>query len=258
MFASPLSLRTGEQPDKTIQDYVIQWLADGGDFARKKMGACLWWAIWKAKNVVIFKKEKLNIQFVIKEAMYWYNMEMTVGEMESIPDQSNMLESRNDTWEPPDSLKIKINFDGDAGPRGFACGTVARDSEAKFQGCKNKSLTHCKAVEAEGHGAMTAVELSRRKGFRGIILEGDSLIVINALRYTNYKPNWRIKNLINRIKEELKNFRSVEYRYIKKNANKVAHNVAALAIDNHSSDEWINSPPSCIAQLIVSEYSSTR
>ncbi|XP_026458742.1 uncharacterized protein LOC113359296 [Papaver somniferum] len=184
-------------------------------------------------------------------------MEMTVGEMESIPDESNMLESRNDTWEPPKSIKVKINFDGVAGPRGFACGVVARDSEAKFQGCKNKSLTHCKAVEAEGQGTMTAVELARRKGFRDIILEGDSLIVINAFRYTHYKPNWRIQNMINRIKEELKNFRSVEYRYINKNSNKVANNVATLAVDNHSSDEWITSPPFCIAQLIVSEYSST-
>lgn len=45
LFASPLGLRTGEQPELTIHDYVMQWIAEGENYVRLRMGACLWWAI---------------------------------------------------------------------------------------------------------------------------------------------------------------------------------------------------------------------
>ncbi|XP_026454732.1 uncharacterized protein LOC113355956 [Papaver somniferum] len=256
LFASPLSLRVGEQPSMTIQNHVTQWLDEGGDYTKLKMGACVWWAVWKARNVVIFNRAKLNIQSVLKEALYWANMETTAEDMNNMLTETDIMESQKNNWEPPEVEKIKINFDGAAGPRGFACGAVARDSKSSFQGCKNQSLNYCKAVEAEGKRALLAVDLARRKGFRDIILERDSITVINALKYAHYKPNWRIQSTIDRIRDELSLFRSVDFRYVKKTANNVAHNVAALAVTSHSSNEWFTLPPSCIAQLIVSECSS--
>ncbi|XP_026399212.1 uncharacterized protein LOC113295069 [Papaver somniferum] len=199
----------------------------------------------------------MNIKSVIQEAMQWYNMEISAGELESTPDETDILESQIDSLRPPEGQKMKINFDGAAGPKGFACGAVARDCNARFKGCQNKILIHCKAVETVGNGALLAVEMARRKGFKEIIVEGDSLIVINALKYAHYKPDWRLQNIINKIREELQHFKPVEFRYIKKTANDVAHNVAALAVKNHSSNEWTTSPTSCIAQLIESEYSPT-
>ncbi|XP_026459230.1 uncharacterized protein LOC113359875 [Papaver somniferum] len=240
----------------TIQNHVTQWLAEGGDYTKLKMGACVWWAVWKARNAVIFNRSKLNIQYVLKEALYWDNMETTAEDMDNMLTETDIMESQKNNWEPPEVEKIKINFDGAAGPRGFACGAVARDSKSSFQGCKNQSLNYCKAVEAEGKGALLEVDLARRKGFRDIILEGDSITVINALKYAHYKPNWRIQSTIDIIRDELSLFRSVDFRYVKKTANNVAHNVAALGVTSHSSNEWFTLPPSCIAQLIASECSS--
>ncbi|XP_026450752.1 uncharacterized protein LOC113350860 [Papaver somniferum] len=148
------------------------------------MGAFLWWPIWKNRNAVVFNRDNTKINVIIQEAMKWFNMENCAEDLETMPDEIDMLENQDHIWKPPDGQKMKINFNGAAGPRGFSCGAVARDCNARFQGCQNKILTHCTAVEAKGKEALLAVELARKKGVRDIILEGDSPIVINALKYT--------------------------------------------------------------------------
>ncbi|XP_026458419.1 uncharacterized protein LOC113358923 [Papaver somniferum] len=90
IFASLLGLRTGEQPDLFIQYCVMQWLAEGGDYARLRMGACMWRAIWKARNDVVFNRDKLKIKLVLKEAMYLYNMESCAGDLETMPDETDV------------------------------------------------------------------------------------------------------------------------------------------------------------------------
>ncbi|XP_026451565.1 uncharacterized protein LOC113351867 [Papaver somniferum] len=133
------------------------------------------------------------------------------------------MEAQKDKWEPPVGEKIKINFDGAAGPRGFVCRVIARDKEAKMQGCQNRTIDYCTTIEAEAASALLAMELGVSIRFRDIVLEGDSLNVINALKYKHHNTNWRIQNTISRIRDELRHFNYVEFRYIKKNANDVAH-----------------------------------
>ncbi|XP_026416570.1 uncharacterized protein LOC113312008 [Papaver somniferum] len=135
LCASPLSLRTSEQPDLNIKDYIKQWLEEGGDYIKLKWGACVWWAIWKARNALVFNRESLNINSIIKKTMSWFNLEVSVGEIEDMPTETNYLETSKDSWEPPEENIIKINFDGAAGHKGFACGAVARYGSVGFRGC---------------------------------------------------------------------------------------------------------------------------
>lgn len=90
-------------------------------------------------------------------------------------------------------------------------------------------------VEAEANGALLSIELAISKGFTQIIIEGDSLTVINALRYRNTPTPWRIKNTISRAKDKLAHFSSVDFSFIKKEANVMAHSLAAYAVENHLS-----------------------
>ncbi|XP_026451355.1 uncharacterized protein LOC113351617 [Papaver somniferum] len=160
-----------------IAKMVWKFLNDEDFFGGKIMKANylkngnLWEAIWKVRNVVVFNKERCYINSVIKETMYWYNMEVTVDETETMSTENDYLESINDIWEPPDENRIKINFDGAAGPKGYACGAVARDNVAAFQGSMNRYFTYCTAIEAEAYEALLAVELAERKAFRNIVIE---------------------------------------------------------------------------------------
>lgn len=68
LFASPMNLRVNTTNGDTIQKFISNWLCEGGDHSKLKIGACLFWAIWKSRNNIIFNNGKFNIQTIIKEA----------------------------------------------------------------------------------------------------------------------------------------------------------------------------------------------
>ncbi|XP_026383941.1 uncharacterized protein LOC113279460 [Papaver somniferum] len=248
LFASPMSLRINNAHN-TVEEYINLRMEAKDKYASLKMGACVFWAIWKAGNSVVFDKGSFIIQAVIQEAMYWYNLDTKPYATSTLPTESDILDSHNDQWIPPHINTIKINFDGAAGPKGFACSAVARDSTSSFQGCQTKTFQYNSAVEAETNGSLLALELARNRDFKDIILEGDSLIIINSLRYSSFQTHWKIRNTLSRLKDLVLHFNFVSYQYIKKEANSVAHLLAAHAVSTHSSNEWYSSPSSCITHL---------
>lgn len=121
---------------------------------------------------------------------------------------------------------------------------------AGFQGCQTRVLNFSAAAEADAYGALLGAELALSKGCRDIVIEGDALNIINALKYRHLPFPWSIQYTVSRIRDCLPKFNSVEFRFVKKEANNVAHSLAAHAVSTHTSDVWLSSPPSCIALLL--------
>ena len=88
-------------------------------------------------------------------------------------------------WQPPPTNLIKINFDGavfkDDDRAGI--GVVVRDSLGLVLASvsQNIPLPHS-VVNLETLAACRALEFSLELGFDKVVLEGDSLIVMSALR----------------------------------------------------------------------------
>ncbi|XP_026384221.1 uncharacterized protein LOC113279769 [Papaver somniferum] len=173
LFASPMNLRTGLRPTDIVQECISSWLKEGGDYSKMRMGACMFWAIWKTRNNIIFNKGKFDIHAIIKE----------------------------NVWEPPKSNTIKINFDGDAGIKGFAYGAIARDYKAGFQGYQSREIIFTNAVEAEAYGALLGTEMAVRQGRRDVVIEGDALNIINTLKCPHLPYPWRIQYTVSRIRD---------------------------------------------------------
>ncbi|XP_026396103.1 uncharacterized protein LOC113290733 [Papaver somniferum] len=237
VFASPMNLRLDENLNLSVLHYIKSWLLEGGDHSKLKLGACLFWTLWKTRNNIIFNKGSIKLQTMLQEGLFWFSQDILVQDVTAIPTGQDLLSSATTVWSPPPPVKFKINFDG-------------------ASGCQSKILEFLSPVEAEAYGALEGVDLARSKGFNDIIIEGDSLIVINALRYNISPVPWRIKNTIGRIKDKLDNFCSVEFSFIKKDANSMAHSLAANAVASHLSNQWWSSPPSCTAHLF-SEHSQS-
>ncbi|XP_026385187.1 uncharacterized protein LOC113280823 [Papaver somniferum] len=256
LFASHLTLRIDASLNLSVHHYIKSWLLEGGNYSKLKMGICLFWSIWKTRNNIVFNEGTVHIQKMLQEAYYWFHPDTNIQDVTTLPSEQDLLDSAKTVWSPPTQSKMKINFDGAAGIRGFACVAVARNYNCEFNGCQTQVFAFSTPVEAEAHGALVGIELSISKAIRHIIIEGDSFTVINSLRYNNFPVPWSIKNTIGKIKDKLGNFTSVDFNFIKKEANFMAHSLAAYAVRNQLSNQWLTSPPSCITHLFSEDSSS--
>ena len=86
-------------------------------------------------------------------------------------------------WSPP-LTGLKVNFDAHVSPNGeVGVGAVVREpmGTIKLMGVKRMEGRWDASV-AEAMAALYAVELVQRFGYDGIMVEGDALLVINALK----------------------------------------------------------------------------
>jgi ribonuclease HI len=83
-------------------------------------------------------------------------------------------------------------------------------------------------VTAEAMAARTAVEFCKEVGIYDVFLEGDSLLVVKAVKST--QPNWLpYGQVIDDIKSMLRSLRRWSIRHVKREANSAAHGLAKFA-----------------------------
>lgn len=160
------------------------------------------WVIWKTRNDVIFNKGKIQLEKMLQDVAYWYTLNSCELNTSTLLTEQDKLNYVDCVWVPPSPLKRKINFDGAAGSKGYACAAVSRKSQSEVDGCLTRVLDISSPVEAQTQGALLNVELAISMGLHHIIVEGDSM------RYRHSPTPWRIKNIISRVKEKLSLFTS--------------------------------------------------
>lgn len=91
---------------------------------------------------------------------------------------------------------------------------------------------------AEAQAALCAGKFCRDLRLQNIILEGDSLQVVNAARANG--SNWcRYSQLVADIQMALSNRRSWQISYIRRVANFAAHGLAKAAVKQNMNSVWI-------------------
>ena len=134
-------------------------------------------------------------------------------------------------WQPPPTDLIKINFDGavfkDEDRAGI--GMVVRDSQGMVIASlsQNIPLPHS-VVNLETLAACRALEFSFKLGFDKAILEGDSMIVIAALR--DPSPSLASYGLLVRDAQLMAcSFTCISFQHVGRVGNKVAYNLTRHA-----------------------------
>ncbi|XP_035545074.1 uncharacterized protein LOC118348177 [Juglans regia] len=88
-------------------------------------------------------------------------------------------------WEKPGGLVIKANWDAavDAKNKCVRIGVVVRDSNGEILACLCSRFAHnSNSYVAEALGLRKAVTSCSEMGFSDVVLEGDSLIIVNATK----------------------------------------------------------------------------
>ena len=146
------------------------------------------------------------------------------------------IRSAQNQWFPPPTDVVKINFDGATCPkkRKAGIGVVISDVNGLvLASCAKIKHQPFKVVEIESLAAATALSLATDIGFRRVILEGDSMEVIQALR-ENSQALTPTSLLIEDVRSFAHNFDELLYSRTKKDGNVVTHSLVkyVLSIPN--------------------------
>jgi len=216
--------------------------------------------IWFRRNSVVHGGDFLHPNDVLSSAT------MAIGDYKGALEadiflrepEGTSLSSRILNWCPPPIGYFKANWDAainsKKGILGFGC--VVRD----VHGFVVAALSHSVIVMgnpevAEALAALHTIEFCRNHGFNSIILEGDSLIVVNAINRVGL--NWSfLENIILDIQTLLKEFLYWKVCYTPRGTNIAAHSLVKEGVIQGGNRIWLGCIPNCIKTIVLSECSS--
>ncbi|XP_026451472.1 uncharacterized protein LOC113351752 [Papaver somniferum] len=166
----------------SLKSCLQRWLLASDDDYAFYLGACLLWAIWKARNNLIYEKNNISIEVIIRDGMYWFNKfyyyeEVSNGDM-STRSISSGSQNVMTQWCAPPTGKIKINVDVACKGDRASCAVVARDWHGNHLCSETMILPHDSPVITEANGFLLAANLASRMNFNQVILEGYSITVV--------------------------------------------------------------------------------
>ena len=144
------------------------------------MFAMLAWNIWFRRNQARTAPPGWPLEQIAQHAYQSLQEFRSAQPMKSMAATSGLVR-----WQPPPAILIKVNFDGAVfkDDERAGIGVVVRDSQGLVLASlsQNIPLPHS-VVNLEILATCRALEFSLELGFDKAILEGDSLIVMSALR----------------------------------------------------------------------------
>lgn len=155
-------------------------------------------------------------------------------------------------WYSPLPEKYKANWDTavDLKEKRIGIGVIIRDRRGMVFVALSKTIRAIyDPTTIEAVAALYAIELSRDTGLTKVLLEGDSNIVVMALN--GMDPSWcRYGQVIDDAKAVLNTFHGWEVRYVKREANKAAHNLAKEATRTMMDRIWLEETPNSIFDTV--------
>jgi len=159
------------------------------------------------------------------------------------------------TLNKPSTSMINVNWDAviDKTHGHIGIDFIVRDHEgAGLAACSTTKIFLVEAAVAEALAAVHTVEFCREIGFFDIMLEGDALQIVNAVKAMGY--NWsKMGNLINGIKDGLGKLRSWSIEHVKRDANYAAHFLACETIYSVIDKVLVEEISKCICGIVTNE-----
>ncbi|MBA0633651.1 hypothetical protein Godav_024566 [Gossypium davidsonii] len=161
---------------------------------------------------------------------------------------------RNEVWRPPGYGFIKINFDASYIP-GNSFATIAILAR-NHRGEVIEAVTYLvegvdDAFVAEARAYERVLILAKLKGFRRLIVEGDSLTVIKK-PIKNEEDRSIIRPIVHNIHRLRQGFDEVSYKFVNRPFNAAAHILAVEGRHRKLCGAWVDGIPETV-RLVVEE-----
>ena len=212
------------------------------------------WSVWNQRNRARIQEPATDLQ------------QIAVAAKSSLDEFHRSIQRRDSQgrrathtaqshWRPPPREVVKVNFDGATCSleKSSGVGVVVRDMNGLvLASCAKRIHQSVKAVEIEAMAAATALSFAKDLGFQRLILEGDSLEVIQALleRTETLTPTGL---LLEDVRSLSQNFDLLLYSHTKRDGNAVAHSLAKYALRIPDFLAWMEDVPSHIQSIVQAD-----
>ncbi|XP_058785019.1 uncharacterized protein LOC131659924 [Vicia villosa] len=206
--------------------------------------------IWNNRNNVVWNNEQQEASTLGMQAFYrwqdWYSAQKW--------NQINNSDQVIIAWNPPDTGWLKCNVDA-----GFNHihgttnrGWCVRDNRGRFILAGTAWDSNFRSiVEAEALALKEAILDAIANQFEKVIFESDSQKVVQAI-HSKHCGNSEFSLLILSIQSLLQLYVNFEVKFVKRQANMVAHSLAKTAYSWPRRNVF-NLPPPCIEFLLINE-----
>lgn len=218
--------------------------------------AAVLWGVWFARNKKIFEGRSIHPA----GAMSWSMQQ--IEEWKAANRKKDKVQVEGTTasaqqelrWNRPREGTFKLNVDASVKQNQdhFAVGMVLRNHEGRFVAGKAARFRGVvQVLEAEVMAIFEALKWLEDMHPMEVMIESDSLLAVRAMNkeYLNYME---LGTIVKQCKEMIASKGNISIHYIKRQANKVAHELAKIPCEPNSF-VVIQSPPDSLLETILSD-----
>ncbi|PWA79598.1 hypothetical protein CTI12_AA205230 [Artemisia annua] len=192
----------------------------------------LMWRIWCARNSKAHGQGDLDKNIVKQSADGMLQEFSRVNQPTEAFTAPHNAPSR--AWSAPTYGVIKINCNagvlGNNGVSGLGFVMRSHNGLVLLAGSKRLAFT-MSVIEAEAKAILWAIQEAQAKGFAKVVLETDSSILVDAFKHN--KVLYHIRALFLHIRRLCLLFDSCTWSFVRREGNKVAHELARLAVTDN-------------------------
>ena len=187
------------------------------------------WALWFNRNEIRFGGARKAGKDMVRWATHYLEEYWAANESEG---SAPVVLERSVSWLLPWTNWFKINVDGAmfASLKAVGLGVIIRDDRGRVEAAMSrKVMAPLGALEAEAKAFEAGLLLARDIGIQDVILEGDSLVIYNALCEVSLPPS-SIASIMVGMLDLCKTFMRIEFSHVKRKGNRLAHLLAKYVV----------------------------
>ncbi|GAU48314.1 hypothetical protein TSUD_405310 [Trifolium subterraneum] len=215
--------------------------------------AILLWCIWQNRNDKLWND---NVQMPRQIGRYafdawndWYSVHKLQSNSESRTTEANLVR-----WEKPALGWVKCNVDVAfvSGSGRTSMGLCFRNNMGQVMaGMTQWQQTVMSSIEGEAWALLLAMEEARHRGLDRVQFESDSKMLVEAI-HMKRRGNSEFLSIVHDIISFMSSFLNFEVKFVRRQANSVAHALARAA-NSWSSFHRFENIPLCIEHLVINE-----
>ncbi|XP_074363255.1 uncharacterized protein LOC141703719 [Apium graveolens] len=213
------------------------------------------WGIWHWRNKKIWNEKVVSPGFAMDSSLKVYLEWVEARKGIDRTQHASTIRAKSETkWKKPEFGFVKINVDASVfiGAPTFTIGMVVRDHNGEFFSGKTMCLPEVESVfEAETIGIREALTWLKDQQFHlgRVIVETDFMLTVSDITGEG-ENNLEVQEALEDCKQKLSEMPLTTVRFVRKNANRVAHEIVrfpCLANDHIV----FTSPPTCVLEALT-------